>query len=91
MHKVSVSAFQCPSCEYNATQKGSLKTHIQSIHEGKTFQCSSCEYKATQKNSLKTHMQSVHEGVRFQCPSPLCTHKATKKSKGSVTYYVVGL
>ena len=33
-----VSTFQCPSCDYKATKNSSMKTHMQSIHEGKTFQ-----------------------------------------------------
>ena len=53
---------KCQYCEYKATQKSSLKTHIQSIHERITYQCQYCEFKATQKSSLKTHIQSIHEG-----------------------------
>ena len=29
--------FQCPECDYEATQKGNLTTHIKSIHKGDKF------------------------------------------------------
>ena len=30
----------CQQCEYKATQKGNLQTHIKSVHEGQKFQVS---------------------------------------------------
>ena len=47
----------------NTTNRGSLKTHIQYIHEGKTFQCQHCEQKFISRGCLK----SIHEGKTFQC------------------------
>ena len=29
--------FQCPECEYQATQKGALVTHHKSVHMGRKF------------------------------------------------------
>ena len=73
--------FQCPHCEYKATQKGNLQNHIKSIHEGQKFQCPHCEYKASQKGHLQRHIKSVHEGLMFQCPQ--CEFKATRKGRGA--------
>ena len=67
--------FQCPQCEYKASEKGSLKKHIKSIHEGQKFPCPHCEYKAAAKRSLPAHIKSIHEGQKFQCPH--CELKAT--------------
>ena len=69
--------FPCPECDYKSTQRGSLQTHIKSIHRSeKTFQCAHCTYKATQKGNLKTQIKSIHEGERFSCP--VCDYKARK-------------
>ena len=50
-------------CDYEATTQGSLKTHIQSVHEKIKYPCNQCGYQATQKGSLKRHIQSVHEKI----------------------------
>ena len=55
-------------CDYKATQKGHLLTHIKSIHEGVKFPCAQCDYKATTKGSLFRHMKSRHEGVHKRKP-----------------------
>ena len=39
---------------------GSLKEHVESIHEGVRYPCDQCDYKATQKGSLKRHKKSNH-------------------------------
>ena len=58
--------FQCPQCEYKATEKGHLQRHIKSIHEGQKFPCPQCEYKAAEKGRLRKHIKAVHEGKKFQ-------------------------
>ena len=45
-------------CDYQATKKGDLKRHIESIHEGVHYTCDQCEYKATQKGDLRKHVKS---------------------------------
>ena len=52
--------FMCQYCQKYFARKEILKTHIQSIHEGRIFQCKFCEYKATHKGDLKRHIQSIH-------------------------------
>ena len=31
-------------CDHKATFKDGLKTHVESVHEGKKFQCPKCDY-----------------------------------------------
>ena len=48
--------------------KSNLKTHIESIHEGKTFKCDICTSNFKANHSLKMHIESVHQEpltVRF--------------------------
>ena len=46
-------------------EKGNLKTHQQSKHEGVKYSCIQCEYQATAQGSLRRHQQYKHNGVRF--------------------------
>ena len=57
--------FPCAQCDYKATRREHLLTHIKSVHEGVKFPCAQCDYKATQKSSLLRHIKSVHEGVKY--------------------------
>ena len=39
--------FSCDQCDYKATRKGSLKTHIQSVHEKVRYSCNQCDHQAS--------------------------------------------
>ena len=69
--------FFCKHCDYKATQKGHLLTHIRSIHECVKFPCEQCDYKATRKGNLLSHLKSTHECGRVHCEQ--CDYKATWK------------
>ena len=62
--EVSHVKFPYNQCNYKATRKDSLLTHIQSKHEGVRFPCPRCNYKATQMENLLTHINSIHEGIK---------------------------
>ena len=62
--RTTLVKYQCQHCEYKATQRGHLKTHVQSILERKTIDCKYCDYKATQKTHLRIHFQSQHKNER---------------------------
>ena len=64
-------------CDYKATRKGNLQSHINSIHDGQTFPCKHCGSEFTEKGSLKTHINSIHEGQKFPCSH--CEYKAPRK------------
>ena len=69
--------YPCEQCNYQATHKGDLKKHQESVHKGIRYQCSDCPYQATKKSILKTHKQSKHMGVKFPCS--LCDFQCTQK------------
>ena len=45
--------YQCQQCDYEASQSGNLKKHVEAIHEGVRYPCNQCGYKATTKGNLK--------------------------------------
>ena len=59
------ASFPCDQCDYEATKKGSLLRHVNSIHKGVKFPCDQCDYKATSKRGLLNHIKSKHEGLKF--------------------------
>jgi len=66
----------CELCEYKATFKWNLQTHIKSVHEGVRYSCKLCDYKATTKCGLKKHEESIHEGTfRYKCEQ--CEYKSS--------------
>ena len=68
--------YSCDQCEYKATQKLSLRTHIKSLHED--FTCDQCEFKEKRKGQLDDHIESIHENVTYSCNQ--CEYKVTRKS-----------
>ena len=38
----------------------SIKTHIQSKHEGIKYPCNQCDYRATTQSNFQRHIQSKH-------------------------------
>ena len=42
-----------------------LKTHIESIHEGKKYVCDICGHRAAYPQSLREHIKIVHEGKKI--------------------------
>ena len=52
--------YSCTFCDYIATQRSNLKTHIQSIHDGKKFHCEVCNKEFASKGYLHQHAKSAH-------------------------------
>ena len=52
--------FDCPKCDYNATQKGNMKNHMGAVHDGIIHACNQCKYKVSTKRYLALHMRSKH-------------------------------
>ena len=54
--------FECKDCNFKASQKSNLKTHIQIHHEGMVhYRCDQCSYKASKKQNFDKHMEeNVH-------------------------------
>ena len=77
LKKLRTPKYPCDQCDYKATQKGNLWTHLKSKHKGVKYPCDQCDYKASYKGHLLTHLKSIHEGVKYPCDQ--CDYKATKK------------
>ena len=59
--------YYCDQCEYNTKCSVSLRTHIESKHEGVTYECEICGKICTSSSGLRYHKQADHEGKRFHC------------------------
>ena len=54
--------FECNICEFVFKTKGTLKRHIQSLHEGKKpFKCKICDTSFAKMIGFNSHMVSNHE------------------------------
>merc|ERR1719319_2015075 len=62
MHMNDKIRYPCDQCDYTSTQKGKIKMHIDTIHNGKNFPCEyvDCMYTALRKDGLKNHIMKVH-------------------------------
>ena len=45
--------YPCDQCDYKATEKGSLKKHIDAVHGDVRYSCDQCDYKSKWKDNLK--------------------------------------
>ena len=55
----------CPNCKYEAAEKGNIRAHMQSMHEGAELSCINCENGAPHNINLKTHTKSIQVRLRF--------------------------
>ena len=71
--------FQCPECDNDFSDRGSLKYHMKSQHENKKSTCHICgKTMALSKESLKSHIKRVHStGPSFFCDQ--CDYSTTLK------------
>jgi uncharacterized Zn-finger protein len=66
---------ECEVCHRRFGEKGSLRTHIRTVHEGvRGFECEVCHRRFGQKGSLRTHIRTVHEGDRVRGVSQAVRH-----------------
>ena len=57
--------YKCQQCDYENSNSGNVRKHMDSKHEGIRYPCDQCDYKATQGRHLKRHKEINHEGVRY--------------------------
>ena len=69
----------CPDCEKQFSQKGTMRIHHKSVHQGVEYPCSQCDFKAKDKGYLKKHVKSQHEGQNNCCSQ--CDYKTNTKVK----------
>ena len=81
-HIGSPVKYPCDQCNYKATYKSNLNTHLKSKHKGIKYPCEQCDYKASFKVALLTHLKSKHEGIKYPCDQ--CDYTATRDNLGGV-------
>ena len=53
--------YNCNICQYSATHKVLLSSHVRTIHlQERNFQCSTCDYKTTDQSHLTRHIEIKH-------------------------------
>uniref|UniRef100_A0A8D8XN95 Transcriptional repressor CTCF n=1 Tax=Cacopsylla melanoneura TaxID=428564 RepID=A0A8D8XN95_9HEMI len=69
LEKTICTEFICSYCSKRCANKGTLKTHIHSIHTlNKTFSCHLCGLAFIAKSRLEAHIEYVHLKIRnYQC------------------------
>ena len=68
--------YSCDHCDYTTNLAGSLKTHINSKHEGIRYPCDLCDFTATRPGNLQIHIKNMHNRIRYPCD--LCDYTATR-------------
>ena len=59
------TSVKCSICDYNTSDKGSLKKQVEAVHQGKKpHKCSMCDYSVSTKPDLKKHIRAVHQGKK---------------------------
>jgi hypothetical protein len=85
--------YQCGYCDYRASQKSHLKTHVDAIHQQVCFECLAtnnslvsfqlmfccdmCPYQTKWKSRLKSHTKAKHMGTFISCDH--CEFKTIEK------------
>ena len=54
---------ECPECKKTFAQSGSLKIHMDSIHQKIRYNCNFCEKSSSTKQNLKKHIANVHSNA----------------------------
>ena len=67
-HLVVHKPIKCHICNAHFKTQRNLKSHTNSVHEGKKpFNCSICDANFASKQRMNTHIASVHEGNVKKC------------------------
>ena len=71
--------FPCNLCDYEATQKSNLKTHITRVHGMQNNVCKFCKTELENRLDLENHVISVHEKDFQVCTYENCMYRAKTK------------
>ena len=63
--------FKCSICESTFATKNTLKTHVDTIHDGKKLQttrvkCTTCEKIFSSSSNIRTHISNKHKDVTLE-------------------------
>ena len=56
----STGRYKCEQCDYRAEREGTVRSHVESAHEGRTFNCDQCEFSSGFQKGLSYHKQRKH-------------------------------
>ena len=63
------------TCDYSCSLKGTMKTHVASVHEEKKpFKCDICDYSCSRKGNMNRHVSTVHEKISYSNVAFVITH-----------------
>merc|ERR1719342_26869 len=65
--------YHCEKCDYQATQKEALKSHMKKYHSN--FPCTICPFVGKSAGKLRTHIEEKHDGTKFPCNK--CPYQAS--------------
>ena len=82
----SKSHLICSFCGYQATQKGSLNTHVRSLHLGIKYECKHCGIKLSTKASLNSHIDLIHNMIPRKGVD--CKECGKFMSKGNLKFHI---
>jgi len=60
-------SYTCKTCKKNYANSTTLRSHIQSKHEGKVYTCQYCDKTFTTRQGLWQHKKTVHEKKQYPC------------------------
>ena len=65
-------------CEFIASYRDQLDTHIAYEHEGRVFRCDNCDFIGKNRHNLRNHLFSHHKEKVYNCDK--CEYKCAEKS-----------
>ena len=68
----------CNQCEFIASYRDQLDTHIAHEHEGRVLRCDNCDFIGKNRHNLRNHVFSHHKEKVYNCDK--CEYKCAEKS-----------
>ena len=64
---ISAANLKCNTCNFTASKKGALRSHIHYKHEDRKYLCGVCAYTSVSKLDMNNHKRSEHNGKDYKC------------------------
>ena len=69
--------YKCNYCDYQATQRSHLKSHMAALHQQLVFCCDMCDFQSRWKSRMMAHTRAKHMGIFLFCDH--CEFKTVEK------------
>jgi len=69
--------YKCNYCDYQATQRSHLKSHMAALHQQLVFCCDMCDFQSKWKSRMMAHTRAKHMGIFLFCDH--CEFKTVEK------------